>query len=71
MMDLYLSSLGAGSSLLYVLCKASKFTLGLTHDMVFASTLIWYYAHKQIYTQHTQGPIDWPKYILTPPVMCS
>ena len=30
-----------------------------TYDMAFASALIWYHTHRQIHTQHIQGPIDW------------
>ena len=34
---------------------------GLTHNVVFAGTLIWYHTHTN--TQHTQGPLDWDTHI--------
>ena len=30
-----------------------------TDGLTFTGTLIWYQTHKQIYTQHIQGPIHW------------
>ena len=41
-------------------------------DMVFANTLIWYYAHKQRHTENTwiNRLTHIYKYILTPPVTC-
>ena len=44
-----------------VLCYKTPVYWGLTHNMVFSSTLIWYHTNK--HTQHTQGPIDWNTHI--------
>ena len=44
-----------------VLCYKTPVYWGLTHNMVFSSTLIWYHTHK--HTQHVQGPIDWSTHI--------
>ena len=50
----------------------------LTHNVLFAGTLIWYHTHTQTHTPQTHtartgaSRMTYPyKYIFTPPVMCS
>ena len=58
-MDLDMTSLGTlvPQAPFGVFCHKMSVYWGLTHDMFFASTLIWYDTNKD--TQHKQGPTDW------------
>ena len=45
---------------------------GLTHNVVFTGTLIWYHTHKHTHKAHSGAsrPTHPYKYLFTPPVMC-
>ena len=63
-MDLHMSSLSIlvpeGHWCMFYATRRQVYW-GLTHNVVFAGTLIWYHTHTN--TQHTQGPLDWDTHI--------
>ena len=73
--DLHMSSLGTlvpeGPWCVFYVTRRQVYW-GLTHNVVFTGTLIWYHTHKHTHKAHSGASrLTHPyKYLFTPPVMC-